>query len=74
MVRQRRWCRVVKRLYLTQQLNPEFQGASFTPSVPPHVYLVTKVVGSVLPGVHEVLSCEQVDAHCRDEDWSVTIS
>jgi hypothetical protein len=40
----------------------------------PKEYVVKKVLGSTTPAVWSVLSKEQVDKYCDDENWEVTIT
>ena len=64
----------MKLLFVTQQLNRDYVSAEASPGRSMHVYLVTKVVNSVLPGVHETMTATEVQAHCEDDAWKVTIS
>jgi len=63
-----------KKLKLEQRLR-DFRSREERPDdKTAYEYLVKQVVNSAIPNVLEVLTTEQVDRYCEDDDWEVTIS
>jgi len=63
----------MKKLTVVQQLNPGYLGPEHTPDIEAHVYLVTQVINSTEPPVHDTLTKAEVNEYAESKDWIVTI-
>ena len=63
----------MKKLTVVQQLNPGYLGPEHTPDIPSHQYVVTQLVNSTVPVLHEHLTEDQLKKYCTSKDWTVTV-
>ena len=64
----------MKRLYVEQRFNLDYQGPDFTPNIDKHNYFVTKVVNAISPPVATLITANELQGYCDDESWLVTVS